>query len=108
MAIAKVFIDVDMRLGIPGLTELCKSKRLGIMKSDAMVLFLNKKRNLCKIFWNKEFMLTFKKEAGYISIEELKNIPYYFRGNMFKSVTLEGEATGFLHQQHLKPEARMA
>lgn len=86
--IAKVFIDIDMRLGAQGLTEYLKEHR-SKLDPGVMAMFLNRKKTQIKILWNRDFVLSFRKESGYITIDDIKNIPSYFKSPLFKNRSLE-------------------
>lgn len=95
--VAKVFIDIDMRLGLNGLSEYLKDKRIKV-ESHAMVMFLNRRKNQVKIMWASKYVLSFRKDSGFITIDELKEIPSYFREALFSSRTLENQVIGHLKE----------
>jgi hypothetical protein len=81
MAIVKVFFEADMRLGIPGLNEIAKKKKSGPMASG-FLMFMNKKKTMAKIIWAVQYMLTLRKEHGKITMDDLRKVPSYFKGEM--------------------------
>lgn len=95
--VAKVFIDIDMRLGLNGLSEYLSDKRVKV-DASSMVMFLNRRKNQVKIMWASKYVLSFRKDSGYITIDELKEIPRYFRGPLFKNGTLENQVMGHLKE----------
>lgn len=105
MGIARVFFDQALRYGIPGLTELLKSKRVSqkAIQSSDMTMFVNSKRTIVKIFWGGNYLLTFSKGKGEgkITADEIRAIPDFFKGGM-TSNKLDTQIRGFLdHDSHI-------
>lgn len=84
MAIARVFFDSDMRFGITGLTEAAKKQgvKAETLKETDFLLFMNKKKTSLKIIWGQRYLLNLRKplDEGKITMEEIMNIPNYFKG----------------------------
>lgn len=101
MAIAKVFFDADLRYGIDGMRELLKKKRIAMsaMKNADFVLFLNRKRNQCKMISFTDrgaYLTTFKTTKGKMSLQDLKAIPNLYRESSFINGTMKGQIKEFL------------
>ena len=78
MSVVRVFEDIDMRLGITGLTELLGKRNTKAHKPDDMFMFINKKKTHVKVVWSEQYCLQFRKQEK-ITVEELKAIPSYFK-----------------------------
>lgn len=101
MAIARVFFDSDLRYGIDGLRLELKKKRVAwsAMKAHDYVLFLNRRRNQCKMISFTErgsWLTTFRAEKGRISLEDLKALPMLYRETGFINQTMEKQIKTFL------------
>jgi hypothetical protein len=63
MAVAKVFFDVPMALGLPGLNELARQRKA--RPSDGkFVMFMNRKRTKVKILFNENTLFQYTKAVG--------------------------------------------
>lgn len=100
MAVAKVFLDVNMGLGIPGLTKLLEENRIAVKAAhtDTMFMFLNRNRNQVKILWHERFMLHFRKSEDAITIDELKKIPNYFKAQIITG-KIETQLAKFINKK---------
>lgn len=101
MAVAKVFFDSDLRYGIDGTRELLKKKRIaiGAMKDVDFVLFVNRRRNQCKMisFSSRgSYLTTFKTTKGRMTVEDLQKIPTLYKESSFLNKTMESQVREFL------------
>lgn len=94
MAVAKLFFDVNMGLGIPGLTNLAREKRTR-PGDGKYLLFMNRKRTKVKILLDEQTLVTYSKASGVITIEELKALPLTFKGEWISS-SIEAKLTSWL------------
>lgn len=80
MAVAKVFFDVSMGYGLPGLTEIARQKKFKV-GDGKFGLFMNRKRTKVKILFDEQTLVSYSKSSGgQITLEELKALPLTFRG----------------------------
>lgn len=79
MAVARVFFDVPMNLGLPGLTRLATQKRVRITE-DKYLMFMNRKRTKVKIICGEHTLLIYSKDQP-ISLTELQQLPVKFKGD---------------------------
>lgn len=84
MAIAKLVFDVPMNLGLPGLTQLARDKRIKIGEGR-YVMFINRNRTKVKILFDDTTLFVYSKPSGRIEVEELKVLPTLFRGDWITS-----------------------
>jgi hypothetical protein len=101
MAVAKVFFDADLRYGIDGLKGFLKQKRIAIsaMKGTDFVLFLNRRRNKCKMISFSDrgtYLTSFGALKGRMTLEDLKRIPGLYRETSFLNPTMERQIRDFL------------
>lgn len=86
MAIAKVFFDINLAMGIPGLTQVAKKQ--GVLGKDLLaqdfLLFVNRRKTQCKIMWSAKYLLQVRKADGKLTLKDLTLIPQYFKGQIMK------------------------
>ncbi len=93
MAVVRVFLDVNMGLGIPGLNELIKTHGVPQKENSSdMLMFVNSRRTQVKLLWSKKYLLHLRQETP-IKIEDLKRIPAFFSGPI-----LDGKIEGRVHK----------
>ncbi len=87
MAVVKVFFDIDMRLGIDGLSKVMKSAGVKPATADDMMMFMNRRKTYVKILWDGRFVLQLRKpnEEGRLTLEEIRTIPGFFKGSFMNS-----------------------
>lgn len=76
--IVKVFLNADMRNGVSAFTEQLASDGVFIKKESHMIMFVNKKRNIAKIMWAGQYLLTIKKAQGRLTTDDITSIPKFF------------------------------
>lgn len=83
MGLIRYFADVDMRNGHSGLRKLAKSEGLDLrlMISNEYVIFVNKKRNMLKMFASYNVIAHLKLDNGTIDPRVIAHIPTCFQGN---------------------------
>lgn len=101
MAIAKVFFDADLRYGIDGLKAELKRKRIAVsaMRGTDYMLFLNRKRNQCKLISFNErgaYLTTFKTLKGRMHLEDLKMLPNLYTKTNFVNTQMATQVEDFL------------
>lgn len=101
MAIAQVFFDQDLRYGIDGMREFLKKKRIALkaMNETNFILFLNRKRNQCKMVSFSDrgaYLTTFKTAKGRMNLNDLKKIPTLYKGTEFINSKMETQLKEFL------------
>lgn len=100
MAIMRVFLDVNMGLGIPWLTELIKTHGTPQKENSSdMLMFVNSRRTQIKLLWSKKYLLHLRQETP-IKIEDLKKIPAFFNGPIVGG-KIEGRITKTLSEKTL-------
>jgi hypothetical protein len=100
MAVVKVYLDVSMGLGIPGLTKLLEESGIAVHHApvDTMWMFLNRNRTQIKILWGGVYMLHLRKSSDPWSIEELKRIPSFFKQSLL-SGKIENQLTKYISKR---------
>lgn len=93
MAIAKVFFDIDMRLGIDGFEEILKRKKV-TLRANEFAMFMNRKQTYIKIYWGGHYILNYRK-GKQISVEDIKSIPEYFKREIM-SANIERQIQKFI------------
>lgn len=76
-----IFFDVDMRCSHEGLGVLVKKKKIKINEGD-FVCFLNRTRNIVKMFCgSQDALLHYKKDGRVIDPQVIKYLPKYAGGS---------------------------
>lgn len=101
MAVAQVYFDADLRYGIDGLKEFLKKKRIAVkaMRDGNFMLFLNRKRNQCKMISFSDrgaYLSTFKTDKGRMHLKDLMAFPTLYKESNFMNKTMEGQVQEFL------------
>lgn len=100
MAVVRVFLDVNMGLGIPGLNELIKTHGVPQKENSSdMLMFVNSRRTQVKILWSKKYMLHLRKEEA-IKLEDIKKIPMFFKEHIIAG-KIEGRVSKSLTEKTL-------
>lgn len=102
MAIAQVFFDQDLRYGIDGLRIILKKKKIAIqaLKNTSYVLFLNRRRNQCKMISFSDrgsYLTTFKANKGRMTLEDIKLLPVLYKNTGFINTKMENQIGEFLN-----------
>jgi hypothetical protein len=79
--LAHFFLDVDMRLSHQGLWDYIKKKRIKVEQDD-FVVFMNRKRNMVKMFCGgKEAIFSYKKDDRALDPGIIPLLPKYCGGS---------------------------
>lgn len=77
--ICRVYFDVDMRMGVKGLTEMLKDKRVAVgrMKDADMVLFLNRGKTHFKLLCGSGHLVMWSGQRR-LTMNDIEKIPLLF------------------------------
>lgn len=100
MSVVRVFLDVNMGLGIPGLNELIKAHGVPQRENSTdMLMFVNSRRTQIKILWSKKYLLHLRQETP-IKIDDIKRIPMFFKENII-AAKIQGKVNKSLNEKTL-------
>lgn len=76
-----MFFDIDMRLGINGLTEVLRKGGIKAQaaNSDDFFMFMNRRKTQSKIMWVGEYLLQIRKDEGKITLDDILAVPKFFK-----------------------------
>lgn len=88
MEIARVYFDVDMRLGFQGLTVLAVKKKYDPRVEDEkrMVVFMNRACTKFKLLVSNQYLVYYNNGSRRIPLEAISHLPTFFDG---KKLTLD-------------------
>lgn len=75
MRIARVFLNVSMIQGHDGLVKIVRSFKLKGLTKDDLIVFINRKRNRCKILSGSDVVAYLRLPKGLIDLNAIQYIP---------------------------------
>ena len=75
MRIARVFLNVSMIQGHDGLVKIVRSFKLKGLTKDDLIVFINRKRNRCKILSGSDVVAYLRLPKGLIELNAIQYIP---------------------------------